>query len=72
MKVLEPHLFKSIPLSVKGKIEMELLSNKKASLDKFYKLTEGDNEYVVDNWMAYKEFKIHDGFRADLCIMWSD
>uniref|UniRef100_A0A914PPM5 Uncharacterized protein n=1 Tax=Panagrolaimus davidi TaxID=227884 RepID=A0A914PPM5_9BILA len=35
---------------------------------KFYKLTEGDNEYVVNIFKARKEFKIHKHFTAHLFI----
>uniref|UniRef100_A0A914R477 Uncharacterized protein n=1 Tax=Panagrolaimus davidi TaxID=227884 RepID=A0A914R477_9BILA len=68
MKFLEPHLFKSIPLSVKGKIEMGLALEKMESLDGFYKLTEGYNEYAIGKFMAGKKFKIHEDFNADLLI----
>uniref|UniRef100_A0A914QNW8 Uncharacterized protein n=1 Tax=Panagrolaimus davidi TaxID=227884 RepID=A0A914QNW8_9BILA len=68
MKVLEPHLFKSIPLSVKGNIEMELGVEEVESLDAFYKLTEGDNEYVADIYLALKKFEIHEDFTAYLMV----
>uniref|UniRef100_A0AC35FUY4 Uncharacterized protein n=1 Tax=Panagrolaimus sp. PS1159 TaxID=55785 RepID=A0AC35FUY4_9BILA len=67
-KVLEPNLFESFPLSVKGNIEMELGVEEMESLDDFYKLTEGDNEYVNDIYMALKKFKIHEDFTAYLFI----
>uniref|UniRef100_A0AC35FUW5 Uncharacterized protein n=1 Tax=Panagrolaimus sp. PS1159 TaxID=55785 RepID=A0AC35FUW5_9BILA len=66
MKILEPHLFKSIPLSVKGGIEMVLYLEEMESLNEIDKLTEGDNEYVFGRFIASKTFEIHEGFTADL------
>uniref|UniRef100_A0A914P927 CRAL-TRIO domain-containing protein n=1 Tax=Panagrolaimus davidi TaxID=227884 RepID=A0A914P927_9BILA len=66
MKILKPHLFKSIPLSIKGNIEMEVCLEEMESLDEFDELTGPDNEYVIDIFMARKEFKIHEDFVAYL------
>uniref|UniRef100_A0A914Q303 DUF38 domain-containing protein n=1 Tax=Panagrolaimus davidi TaxID=227884 RepID=A0A914Q303_9BILA len=63
LKVLEPHLFQSIPLSVKGEVKMELCLEK-MELDEFYKLTEDDNEYVVALLWHEKNLK----FTANLLI----
>uniref|UniRef100_A0A914QF52 DUF38 domain-containing protein n=1 Tax=Panagrolaimus davidi TaxID=227884 RepID=A0A914QF52_9BILA len=67
-KILEPHLFKNIPLSVKGRIEMEVCLKEMVSVDEFYKLTLEDNECAFGFSKACKNFEIHEDFTAYLVI----
>uniref|UniRef100_A0A914PBS5 CRAL-TRIO domain-containing protein n=1 Tax=Panagrolaimus davidi TaxID=227884 RepID=A0A914PBS5_9BILA len=67
MKVIEPNWFKNLSENVKGRIEI-YESLEKVESEEWHKIIEGDQEFVVDSFMAGRDFLIHQNLELDFTL----
>uniref|UniRef100_A0A914Q743 Uncharacterized protein n=1 Tax=Panagrolaimus davidi TaxID=227884 RepID=A0A914Q743_9BILA len=67
MKVIEPNWFKNLSENVKGRIEI-YESLEKVESEEWHKMIEGDQEFVVDSFMAGRDFLIHQNLELDFTL----
>uniref|UniRef100_A0AC35F6U6 Uncharacterized protein n=1 Tax=Panagrolaimus sp. PS1159 TaxID=55785 RepID=A0AC35F6U6_9BILA len=58
MKIIEPDWFKNLSENVKGKTEI-YESLEQVETDEWHKMIEGDRVFVVDSFIAGRNFLIH-------------